>query len=112
MPCDEFILLWDRPDDPDGNIREMSQRYDVSFTEVEDVLNSSAAWDHPLSSESASASGAVRARAGWTSSGRYLLVIYDVEAIQPGLEMIYPLSAYDYAPPPVTSPGSRMEDRP
>lgn len=104
MPSDEFILLWDHPDDPDGNTQEIARRHDVSLIEVEDVLDGRAAWDHPLS-------GTVRARAGWTSSGRHILVIYDVETIQAGLTMVYPLSAYDYTPPPVNGTGSRREDR-
>jgi hypothetical protein len=110
MPSDEFIVLWDHPDDPDGNLREIAQRYNVSSHEVESVLSGSTDRDRPVPLPEGQ--GAVRARSGWTASGRYILVIYDTFEIRPGLEMIYPLCAYDADPPPLKGTGSTMENRP
>src|SRR4051812_21907162 len=85
--------IWDMPDDPDGNLQHIAE-HDVSVEEVEEVLNAR------RSRTSRSRSSKLPITFGWTSTGRYIAVIWElveddprrVRAVSPG-----------FAPTPATT---------
>jgi uncharacterized DUF497 family protein len=63
-------IIWDLPEDPDGNVEHIAQ-HGISPEEVEEVL-----FD-PDSSEARSRSSGAQITFGMTSSGRYLAVVWE-----------------------------------
>ena len=76
-------VLWDLDDDPDGNVQHCAQ-HGVSREEVEDVLL------NPTDSDTSHSSGRPVVF-GDTSTGRHLMVVYDVI----DSDTVYPITAYD-----------------
>jgi uncharacterized DUF497 family protein len=83
------IIIWDLPDDPDGNVQHIAS-HDITLAEVEDVL-----LDRE-SEDTLSRSSGRPMTFGYTSSGRYLAVVW--EHVDDNPLTIYPITAYD-APP-------------
>jgi uncharacterized DUF497 family protein len=83
------IIIWDLPDDPDGNVQHIAS-HDITLAEVEDVL-----LDRD-SEDTLSRSSGRPITFGYTSSGRYLAVVW--EHVDDNPLTIYPITAYD-APP-------------
>ena len=81
MPAES--ILWDRDDDPDGNVQHCA-KHGVRKEEVEDVL------DNPLDEDISRSSGRPVAF-GDTSTGRHLMVVYE----QIDADTVYPVTAYD-----------------
>ncbi len=82
---------WDDDDDPRGNVVHIAAA-DLTPEEVEEVLSGSGpetvsrAWPHrPV-------------KFGWTSSGKYLFVAYELSE-EAGVVVIYPVTAYEVDPP-------------
>lgn len=76
-------ILWDRDDDPDGNVQHCA-KHGVTKEEVEDVL------ENPLDEDMSRSSGRLVAF-GDTSTGRHLMVVYErIDA-----DIVYPVTAYD-----------------
>jgi uncharacterized DUF497 family protein len=83
---DDFEILWD----PDGNEAHIAE-HDISVDEVEEVLLD------PDSSTTRSRSSARPITFGWTSTGRYIGVVWEEWNRNP--RMIYPVTAFDADPP-------------
>jgi uncharacterized DUF497 family protein len=77
------------PNDPEGNVQPIAS-HDITIAEVEDVL-----LDRE-SEDTLSRSSGRPMTFGYTSSGRYLAVVW--EHVDDNLLTIYPITAYD-APP-------------
>jgi uncharacterized DUF497 family protein len=86
------VIDWDDPDDPRGNVRHIADN-GVTIEEVEEILHS------PHSVDDASRSTGRPVRHGWTSTGKYLFVVYDLEHVQ-GIAVVYPVTAYELDAPP------------
>ncbi len=83
-------VIWDDPDDPDGNTAHIAE-YDLTPDEVDDVLLDEAipiAYSH---------SSGRPCRFGWTSTSRHIIVIW--EDVNDDPRMIYPVTAYEVPPP-------------
>jgi hypothetical protein len=86
--CDEgacmalINAIWDLPDDPDGNVQHIAD-HGLTPIDVEYVLN------HPQREATSRSSGRPIVY-GFTPSGEYILVIYEV--IDEGT--VYPVTAY------------------
>lgn len=65
-----FSIVWDLPDDPDGNVQHIAQN-DISVAEVEEVLGNES---NPVV---VSRSSDRWMTFGWTSTGRYIAVAWD-----------------------------------
>jgi hypothetical protein len=63
-------VIWDLPDDPDGNIRHIAE-HGLTQDDVEDVL---LAWD---SSTTTSRSSGEQITFGYTADGRYIAVVWE-----------------------------------
>ena len=89
----EFID-WDDEDDPAGNVRHIAD-HDVSPDEVEEIL------DDPRSRDGTSRSSGLPTRYGWTSAGRFIVVVYSILKDDPLI--IRPVTAFepDDAGPPL-----------
>jgi uncharacterized DUF497 family protein len=83
------IIIWDLPDAPDGNVQHIAS-HNITIAEVEDVL-----LDRE-SEDTISRSSGRPITFGYTSSGRYLAVVW--EHVDDNPLTIYPITAYD-APP-------------
>jgi uncharacterized DUF497 family protein len=83
------IITWDLPDDPEGNVQHIAA-HNITIGEVEDVL-----LDRE-SEDTISRSSERPITFGYTSSGRYLAVVW--EHVDENPLTIYPITAYD-APP-------------
>lgn len=83
-------IIWDLANDVDGNVRHLLE-HGVSIEEAEDVLLD------PNSSRANSRSSGLPTVFGWTSTGRYLAVVYELVDDDP-LTM-RPVTAYDVPPP-------------
>jgi len=90
-------IIWDLEDDPDGNVQHLLE-HDVTVDEAEEVLLD------PESSRAHSRSSGLPTAFGWTSTGRYLAVVYEIVDDDP--LMLRPVTAYE-APPP----GSKKKRR-
>jgi hypothetical protein len=84
-------VFWDLPDDPDGNYRHILDGHDVTIEEVEEVLLS------PDSGRTFSQSSGYPIAFGWTTTGKFLAVVYE-EVVDDPL-IIRPITAFP-APPP------------
>ena len=84
-------IIWDLPDDPDGNYVHIIDGHDVTVDEVEEVLR------NPDSEDVVSRSSGQPAVFGWTSTGKYLFVVYELVLDEP--YTVYPITAYPVSPP-------------
>jgi hypothetical protein len=82
-------IWWDLDDDPDGNVQHIAE-HDVTKEEVEDVLR-----DPGNATEQSHSSGRP-ATFGWTSTGKYLIVVWDEVDSDP--LTAYPVTAYEVPP--------------
>jgi hypothetical protein len=84
-------VIWDLEDDPDGNYVHIIDGHDVTVDEVEEVLA------NPDSEDAVSRSSGQPAVFGWTSTGKYLFVVYELVLDDPFT--VYPITAYEVPPP-------------
>ena len=80
-------ILWDRDDDPFGNVEHIAQ-HRITKEEVEDVFQNSTGMDTSRSSGRPVVFGETR-------TGRYIMVAYDVV----DASSVYPITAYDVQRP-------------
>jgi hypothetical protein len=83
-------IIWDLHDDPHGNVQHIAE-HGVTVEEVEEVL---------LDSRSRVGRSRTSGRPqsfGWTSTGKFITVIWEETSDDP--RMIYPVTAYEVAPP-------------
>ncbi len=66
---DIFRILWDEPDDPDGNVQHIAE-HGLTIDDVEEVLSNS-------TSEGTSASTRGPCVWGYTLEGVYIIVVYE-----------------------------------
>jgi hypothetical protein len=85
------FIDWDDSDDPQGNVQHIADN-GVTTHEVEEILQSLSAVDE------VSRSTGRMARRGWTSTGKYLFVVYDLDDSQ-GIVVVYPITAYEIETP-------------
>ena len=84
-------IIWDLPEEADGNYRHIIDGHDVTIEEVEEVLLD------PDSSKAFSRSSGYPMVFGWTTTGQYLAVVYE-EVLDDPL-IVRPITAFP-APPP------------
>ncbi len=82
-----WSVIWDLPDDPDGNVQHIAQ-HGLNEDEVEDVLLDP---DVPVE---ISASSGRPLKQGWTMTGRYIVVVWE----QIDEDTVMPVTAYEPAP--------------
>jgi hypothetical protein len=87
----EIQIIWDLPDDPDGNYVHIVEGHDVTAEEVDEVLRD------PNAVDAVSRCSGEAALFGWTSTGKYLFVSYELVLDDP--RTVYPLTAYAVPPP-------------
>lgn len=85
-------IIWDLPDDPDGNYVHIIDGHDVTVDEVEEVLRDND------SDRTISRSSGFPMAFGWTSTGQYIAVVYE-EVMKDPL-ILRPITAF-----PARSPG-------
>ncbi len=83
-------IIWNLDDDPEGNVQHLLE-HDVSKEEFEEVYHETTG--PPIRSHS---SGNPM-KFGWTSTGKYLAIVWEVVSKDP--PAIYPLTAYPVSPP-------------
>jgi hypothetical protein len=83
-------IIWDLDDDPDGNVQHIAE-HGVTVEEVEEVLR-----DPATRTGRSRTSGRPQAF-GWTSTGKYITVIWDEILKDP--RTIYPVTSYEVPPP-------------
>jgi hypothetical protein len=83
-------IIWDLDDDPEGNAHHILE-HGVSKEEVEEILTS------PGAGLSTSRSSGEPISFGYTTSGRYLAVVWEHVLDDP--LTIYPITAYDVPEP-------------
>lgn len=86
----DITIIWDPDDDPDGNVKHIA-RHRVTKGEVEEVLR------NPRSRTARSRRTGLPMVFGWTSTGRYLTVIWQEDPRDP--RTVKPKTAYDVPPP-------------
>lgn len=84
------ILIWDLPDDPDGNVAHIAE-HGLSPDEVAAVMGD------PANPTGASDSSGRPITFGWTHTGRYIAVVW--ESVYDDPRTIYPVTAYETDPP-------------
>lgn len=82
-----FQIIWDDPDDPEGNVQHVAE-HGLTIDDVEYVL------ENP-SAEGTSQSSGRPCSFGFTPSGEYIIVIYD----EPQEGVAYPVTAYEVPEP-------------
>ena len=82
----DVIIIWDLPEDPNGNVQHIAA-HNITVDEVEEVL-----LDRD-SEDTISRSSGRPITFGYTSSGRYLAVVW--EHVDDNPLTIYPITAYD-----------------
>lgn len=80
-------ILWDRDDDPNGNVQHIAQ-HNLTKEDVEDVF------DNPTGSDISRSSGRP-VIFGETAKGKYIMVAY--EAVD--ASTVYPVTAYEVPRP-------------
>ncbi len=84
MPRETWNVIWDLPDDPDGNVQHVAE-HGLTEDEVEDVL-----LDQSLAIESSKSSGRPL-RQGWTTTGKFIAVVWEeIDA-----DTVRPVTAYE-----------------
>jgi hypothetical protein len=86
----DATIVWDLEDDPDGNVQHILE-HGVTVEETEEVLLD------PRSSRAVSRSSGLPTAFGWTATGRYLAVVYELVDDDP--LTLRPVTAYDVPPP-------------
>jgi len=86
----EPIVVWDMPDDPDGNVAHIAE-HGITQDEVEEILGD------PSNPTVRSRSTGRPLTFGWTNSGRYLGVVW--EHVWDDPRMVKPVTAFDAQPP-------------
>ena len=86
----EPIVIWDLEDEPDGNVAHITE-HGVTQDEVEEVVG------NPANKSVPSDTSGRPLTFGWTSTGRYLGVVWEHVSDDP--RTIKPVTAFD-APPP------------
>ncbi|MBX9787883.1 MAG: hypothetical protein K2Y37_03130 [Pirellulales bacterium] len=81
----ELIVVWDLPDDPQGNVQHIAQ-HGLTVDDVEDVLYSRD------SVTSFSRSSGQPITFGYTTGGEHIAVVWELVAADP--RTIYPITAY------------------
>ena len=82
----DVIIIWDLPEDPDGNFQHIAAHH-IAVDEVEEVLIDRE------SEDTISRSSGRPITFGYTSSGRYLAVVW--EHVDDNPLTMYPITAYD-----------------
>jgi hypothetical protein len=83
------FIDWDDADDPRGNVHHIVAN-GITVAEFEEVLNGP-------SKPTRSRSSGRPARVGWTSTGKHIIVVYEVED-DGGFVIARPVTAYEIAP--------------
>ena len=86
----EPILIWDLPDDADGNGVHIAE-HGITPEEVESVMQ------NPSNPTEPSDSTGRPLTFGWTDTGRFIAVVW--EHIEDDPRTIYPVTAYETSPP-------------
>ena len=84
---DLFRILWDDPDDPDGNVQHIAE-HGLTIEDVEEVLANP-------TSEGTSKSSGLPCAWGYTLEGLYIIVVYE----QIDAATIRVVTAYEVAEP-------------
>jgi uncharacterized DUF497 family protein len=87
---DDVEIIWDLDDEPDGNVQHIAD-HGLTKDEVASVLRSR------TSSTDESHSSGRPATFGYTDTGRYIIVIWELANEDP--KMVYPVTAYDVPEP-------------
>jgi uncharacterized DUF497 family protein len=82
--------IWDIEDDPEGNVHHIAE-HGVTVDEAEEVVRDC----YPAVSES-NHSGRPTVF-GWTTSGKYLAVIFEV--VDEAVRQVYVITAFEVPPP-------------
>jgi uncharacterized DUF497 family protein len=82
-----FQILWDMPDDPDGNVQHIAE-HGLTIEDVEEVLSNP-------TSKGKSASSGLPCVWGYTLEGIYIIVVYE----QIDADMIRVVTAYEVPEP-------------
>ena len=82
--------VWDLDDDPDGNVQHIAE-HGVTVEEAEEVVRN--CYGDAVASQSSGRPTVF----GWTSTGKYLAVIF--ENVDEEMPQVYVVTAYE-APPP------------
>lgn len=78
------MVIWDLPDDPDGNVQHIA-KHGLTEDEVEDVLLNA-----DIETEISDSTGRPMRR-GWTTTGRFIVVIWEfIDA-----DTVMPVTAYE-----------------
>jgi hypothetical protein len=85
-------VIWDLPDDEDGNTRHILDGHDVTMDEVEEVFR-----DEDSSYTTSRSSGNPMVF-GWTSTGKFIAVVFEEVMEDPWI--VYPITAFPAPPPP------------
>ena len=100
----QVTVIWDLEDDPDGNYVHIVVEHNVTQDEVDDVVGD------PRNPTADSDSSGRPITFGWTRTGRYLAVVWELVSDDP--YTIKPVTAYDVAPPAGgTRPGRKKKKR-
>ena len=88
----QIAFLWDLEDDPDGNYWHICvEGHGVTRDEAEEVVRGN------FEAVTRSRSSGQPEAFGWTSSGKYITVVFE-QALEDPLT-IYPITAYEVPPP-------------
>ena len=85
------LVAWDDEDDPAGNVQHI-RAHGISPDEFLDVLLD------PRSAPDTSRSSGRPMRFGWTSTGRYIAIVFEIEDDGEDVILI-PVTAYNVSPP-------------
>jgi hypothetical protein len=85
---DDATVIWD--DEPDGNVEHIALN-GLTPEEVDEVLL------NPAIPTDVSRSSARPCKFGWTTTGKHIIVIWDIESENP--RVIYPVTAYEVPEP-------------
>ncbi len=83
-------IIWDLEDDPEGNIQHIAE-HDITRDEVEEVLNEG------YEDSTFSRSSERPITFGWTTTGKYIAVIY--EEVEQDPLILRPVTAFETNPP-------------
>lgn len=88
---DDIQIIWDLEDEPGGNYQHIVGGHDVTVDEVEEILR-----NHHAEATTSRSSGQP-ITFGWTSTGKYIAVVYEHVLDDP--LTFYPITAYPANPP-------------
>jgi hypothetical protein len=87
----DIHIVWDLEDDEEGNLWHIIQGHDVTQEEVDEVLTG----HHSEAATSRSSGQPITF--GWTSTGKYIAVVFEHVLDDP--LTLYPITAYPVTPP-------------